>query len=81
MVKAGTDIDLLLECGKHGSAAICSTGNQDVIEYLIENGAEVNLRLKCGVFGSVLAAAITAASSSKNIKIARYLVWSGADAT
>ncbi|KAJ5419757.1 uncharacterized protein N7487_003307 [Penicillium crustosum] len=78
--RRGADIDLLLRSGGYGSALTAATASSyndpDIIKYLVDCGANVNLKSKCGIHGSALA---FAASSWECRDAVKYLVGSGAD--
>jgi len=64
------------QAGQYGSAltaAVCE-GNKEIVELLIESGAEVNAQLQAGWYGSALAAA--AARGDK--EVVELLIKSGA---
>lgn len=75
LIKRGIDINV--QAGRFGSplAAASSRGNIEVVSYLIEQGANVNLPLKFGRFDSALCAAVLTA----NFETVKILVKKGAD--
>ncbi|KIW31184.1 uncharacterized protein PV07_02852 [Cladophialophora immunda] len=78
LVKAGADVDLLPEFGSHGSALACAcagSGNKGMAEWLVTNGANINLELKSGEYRSALAAA----AAQGHVGVVRMLVDRGAE--
>lgn len=75
LIKRGIHINL--QTGNYGSALAAAAfgGNAGVVEFLVQQGADVNMQLQIGNYGSALAAA----ALNKNIEIVKFLVTHGAD--
>ncbi|KAJ5524013.1 Aldehyde dehydrogenase C-terminal [Penicillium frequentans] len=74
--KVGINKVLLGEAYALAASAASRSESSIALEYLVEQGADVNLPLHVGVYGSALAAA---SEKSDNLDTVRYLVAQGAD--
>jgi ankyrin repeat protein len=75
LIKRGAQVNL--QTGEYGSALAAAAwwGKTEMVKYLVQQGADVNLLLQTGDYGSALAAAVGRGET----EMVKYLVQQGAD--